>query len=296
MTIVHHPVLLREILEGLDLRAGAVVLDATVGLGGHAEAILEVIGRSGRLVAMDRDRQALTLAQGRLERFAQQLTWIHGSFGELEERLRQGGVGLLDGVLFDLGVSSLQLDDPQRGFSFAREGPLDMRMDEDGPMKAAEIVNRAAAHTLEKLLRDFGQERWAGRIARAVVRARPLSTTTQLAEVIRRAVPAGARHGRIHPATRTFQAIRIAVNQELELLPGALTQAVERLKPGGRIAVLAYHSLEDGIVKRTFREQARSARLAVRTRKPIRPSTQELARNPRSRSACLRVAERLAQP
>lgn len=296
MTIVHHPVLLREVLEGLDLRAGAVVLDATVGLGGHAEAILEVIGRSGRLVAMDRDRQALTLAQSRLERFAQQLTWIHGSFGELEERLRQGGVGLLDGVLFDLGVSSLQLEDPQRGFSFAREGPLDMRMDEDGPMKAAEIVNRAAAHTLEKLLRDFGQERWAGRIARAVVRARPLSTTTQLAEVIRRAVPAGARHGRIHPATRTFQAIRIAVNQELELLPGALTQAVGRLKPGGRIAVLAYHSLEDGIVKRTFREQARSGRLAVRTRKPIRPSTQELVRNPRSRSACLRVAERLAQP
>ena len=296
MTIVHHPVLVQEVLEGLGLKVGAVVLDATVGLGGHAEAILEGIGRSGRLVAMDRDQRALEVAQDRLRRFAGQVTWIHGSFGELEERLQQGGGGLLDGVLLDLGVSSLQLEDPQRGFSFSREGPLDMRMDEEEPVKAAEIVNRASIHELEKLLRDFGEERWAGRIARAVVRARPLSTTTQLAEVVRRAVPAGARHGRIHPATRTFQAIRIAVNRELEVLPGAIMQAVNRLRPGGRIAVLSYHSLEDGIVKRTFREQARSGRLAVRTRKPIRPSAEEVARNPRSRSARLRVAERQPVP
>lgn len=199
----------------------------------------------------------------------------------------------LDAALFDLGVSSWQLEEGRRGFSFGREGPLDMRMDMEGELTAAEIVNRASLPDLEQWIRAYSQERWAGRIARAIVRARPLQTTTALAEVIRRAVPAAARRGGIDAATRTFQALRIVVNQELELLPLGLDQAIASLKPSGRIAVLAYHSLEDRIVKLRFREQAKAGVVRIVTPKPLRPSPQEVARNPRSRSACLRVAERL---
>ena len=268
-------------------------MDATLGLGGHAEAILEAIGPTGHLVGLDRDQEALRLAQERIKRFEGRGMILHGNFGELAQILDKAGVASLDAALFDLGVSSLQLEKATRGFSFAREGPLDMRMDQDEQTTAAALVNRAPLPHLTEWIRSFGQERWAGRIARAIVRQRPFSSTTQLAQVIRRAVPGGLKHSRIDPATRTFQAIRIAVNQELDLLPMGLEQAIDRLRPGGRIAVLAYHSLEDRIVKTTFREGARTGKLRILTRKPIRPSEEEVAANPRARSACLRVAERL---
>ena len=293
LTFVHRPVLVDAVREGLALRPGLWVLDATLGLGGHAEAILGAIGPFGHLVGLDRDREALELARGRLERFGEQGMLLHGNFGELAQLLDKAEVGMLDAVLFDLGVSSMQLEKGERGFSFAREGPLDMRMDQEEWTTAADVVNKTPLPALTELIRSFGQERWAGRIARSIVRDRLFSSTAQLAETIRRAVPGKFRHGRIDPATRTFQAIRIVVNQELDLLPAGLHQAIDRLRPGGRIAVLAYHSLEDRSVKEWFREGARAGRLQVITRKPIRPSEEEVAANPRSRSACLRVAERL---
>jgi len=292
LTFVHHPVLVREVIEGLALKPGAVVLDATVGLGGHAEQILRAVGPQGRLIGIDRDREALELSQRRLSSFGEQVIAFHGCFGELGNILDQAGFGAVDAALFDLGVSSLQLEKADRGFSFAREGPLDMRMDSGGETTAADLVNRTSKREIEEIIRSHGEERWAGRIARAIVQGRPFSTTTGLAETIRRAVPPGARHGRIDPATRTFQAIRIAVNQELEELSSGLSQAIERLKPSGRVAVLAYHSLEDRIVKVCFREQARAGVLRLITRKPLRPSPEETVENPRSRSACLRIAER----
>ncbi len=293
MTHVHEPVLVEEILRGFALQPGAVVVDATVGFGGHAEALLQAIGPDGRLVGVDRDRDALEQAAKRLENYGDRVKLVHGTFGELARLLTELQVERADAVLFDLGVSSYQLDTPKRGFSFLREGPLDMRMDQTQQRTAAEIINRARVENLADFLREFGQERWAGRIARAIVRGRPFRTTTELAEAIRRAVPPAGRHqGRIDPATRTFQALRIAVNRELELLPEGLKQGVDCLKPGGRIAVLAYHSLEDRIAKVVFREQARQGRLKVLTPKPVRPSEEEVARNSRSRSAHLRMAHR----
>jgi len=291
---VHQPVLVEEVLRGLALKSGAVVLDATVGFGGHAEVVLGAIGPEGRLVGIDRDQEALLFVRNRLKRFEGQMELIHGQFGDMGRLLSERNVEMLDAALFDLGVSSFQLDAPERGFSFSREGPLDMRMDQAEPVDAAQIVNRISTEDLIELLRTYGEERWAGRIARAIVRERPFSTTTALAQTVRRAVPPGARHGRIDAATRTFQAIRIAVNQELDLLPRGLEQAIGRLKPGGRIAVLAYHSLEDRIVKNLFRTRAQAGMLELVTRKPIRPSEQETARNPRARSARLRIAQRHA--
>lgn len=269
------------------------MLDATVGLGGHAEALLAVLGPRGRLIGLDRDEEALEIARRRLQRFGGRAMLIHGDFGRLAELLEQKGVAQIDAALFDLGVSALQLETPQRGFSFLREGPLDMRMDPSQGKTAAELINRASQRELMEILRDYGQERWANRISRAIVRRRPLSTTSQLAALVRSVVP-GASHGRsrIDPATRTFQAIRIAVNRELDQLAQGLKQAVNLTRAGGRIAVLAYHSLEDRIVKVVFREAAQTGSLSIVTRKPIRPSPEEVSRNARSRSACLRIAER----
>lgn len=279
----------------LALRPGAVVLDATVGWGGHAEHILERVGPSGRLIGLDRDEQALAAARQRLERFGDRITLVHGHFGEMDRILDGLGVKTIQGALFDLGVSSLQLEEAGRGFSFAREGPLDMRMDPTEPGTAGDIVNHSPERELREILWTYGEERWAGRIARAIVRRRPLATTTQLAEAARGAVPKGARRGRIDPATRTFQAIRIAVNREVVLLPLGLSHAIRWLGPDGRIVVLSYHSLEDRIVKVTFREQAKAGVLEIVTGKPLRPSAEEVARNPRSRSARLRAARRLRQ-
>ncbi len=288
----HQPVLVEAVVKGLAIGPGATVLDATVGLGGHAESLLKAAGPSGRLIGIDRDPQALEQCQGRLKGFQEQMKLIHASFGQLAAVLEELGVRQLDAALFDLGVSSFQLETAQRGFSFLREGPLDMRMDVTQGRSAAEMVNRLSAHELTEIIRELGQERWASRIARAIVKRRPFSTTTDLAQVIRQAVPGQGRKYRIHPATRTFQAIRIAVNEELDLLPQGLHQAIEKLKSGGRIAVLAYHSLEDRIVKTVFREKAAAGALEIVTRKPIRPSPEEVQRNVRSRSAHLRIGQK----
>ncbi len=269
-----------------------MVLDATVGLGGHAQAILERIGPEGFLVGIDRDDQALEEAQQRLGAYAKQMKLLKGSFGQAAQLLAQAGRHSLEAVLFDLGVSSLQLEKADRGFSFLREGPLDMRMDLSQARTAQELVNHTSLKELTDLLRNLGEERWAGRMARAIVRARPLTTTTELAQVIRGAVAPFARRGRIDPATRSFQALRIAVNQELEELTQGLAQALELVKAGGRIAVLSYHSLEDRIVKGNFRDWAREGKVELLTRKPMTPSEAEVARNPRSRSARLRIVQR----
>ena len=291
-------------LTFLAVRPGGVYIDGTVGGGGHAEAILESSAPDGRLLGLDRDPGALEAAGERLARFGGRAVLRHGSFARLAALAE--GFAPADGVLLDLGLSSLQLADPARGFAFSREGPLDMRFDPTAPgPTAADLVNGLPVKELAALLYRYGEERQAGRIAEAIVAARPLETTRQLAEVIERAV---GRRGRIHPATRTFQALRIAVNKELEALEAALPQAVDLLRPGGRLVVISFHSLEDRIVKRFLRRESRdcicppetpvctcghTAQLRLLTRKPVRPDPEEVERNPRARSARLRAAERI---
>lgn len=305
----HEPVLLDEVLEGLRVRSDGVYLDATFGRGGHSAAILDSLGPAGRLLAIDKDPEAV--AAGR-QRFGEDARFsiAQGSFGRLREVAAEAGFERqFDGLLLDLGVSSPQLDDPQRGFSFLRDGPLDMRMDPATGQSAAEWLAMAPEHEIARVIRTLGEERFARRIARAVVAARaevPILRTGQLAHLIALAVP--TREKGQHPATRSFQAIRIAINHELDELAAALEQAIERLAPAGRLCVIAFHSLEDRIVKRYLRNQARVApafaglpqippqampRLA-RLPRPVRPSVDEVARNPRARSAVLRIAERCA--
>jgi 16S rRNA (cytosine1402-N4)-methyltransferase len=252
------------------------------------------------LVGIDRDAQALAVTRERLARFGDRAVLMKGLYGDMKALLQTLGISMVDGVLLDLGVSSPQLDDPSRGFSFQTEGPLDMRMDQSTGQTAADLVNLIGESDLADLIFQYGEERYSRRIARAIVRARerrPLRTTQDLVAVIREAVPSSYRHGRIHCATRTFQALRIAVNREIESLEPALRHAIEVLRPGGRIGVISFHSLEDRIVKHTFRAlaQAPGARLAVLTKKPLSPTEAECRSNPRARSAKLRVAERLPQ-
>jgi 16S rRNA (cytosine1402-N4)-methyltransferase len=283
----HRPVLVAEVVELL--RHADTVVDLTVGPGGHAEALLE--GGVGRVVGVDRDPQALAVAVRRLAGYGERFRPVEARFGEVLEAVGEAGVRQAGGVLYDLGVSSLQLGRSERGFSFREDGPLDMRMG-GGNVTAAEIVNTYEERDLERVIRQHGEERFASRIARAIVRARrrtPLRTTRELAAVVAAAVP--RRRGGPHPARRTFQALRIEVNRELEELAASLPRAVQLLTPGGRMAVIAYHSLEDRIVKRFLREDER---LEVLTRKPVRPSAEEARRNPRARSAKLRAAERRA--
>jgi 16S rRNA (cytosine1402-N4)-methyltransferase len=315
----HLPVMLPEVLEALAPRSGGLYLDSTVGLGGHAGAVLERLAPGGRLLGLDQDPQALEIARARLSEVAQRQQWsvpepFHlekANFTEAAAVLGRLGESSLRGALFDLGVSSLQLDRPERGFSFLREGPLDMRMDSDQPVTAAQLVNHLPEPEMARIISDYGEERWARRVAREIVRERerrPLVTTADLAAVVARAVPQTPGLT-IHPATRTFQALRIAVNRELEVLAGALEACARRLEPGGRLVVLAYHSLEDRIVKRTFARLSghcqcpprlpacgcgAAAILRPLARKPLTPGVEELARNPRARSARLRAAERTA--
>jgi 16S rRNA (cytosine1402-N4)-methyltransferase len=283
----HEPVLVEEVVE--ILRRADVVLDCTLGAGGHARALLEA--GVGLVVGVDRDPDALAEAGRRLEAYGARFRPVRGQFGDPVAAAEQGGIRRADGVLYDLGVSSIQLDRPGRGFSYRTDGPLDMRMG-GGNVTAAHIVNTYGEDDLERIIREYGEERFAGRIARAIVRARPrgpLGTTRELAAVVAAAVP--RRRGGPHPARRTFQALRIEVNRELEELAASLPRAIQLLAPGGRMAVIAYHSLEDRIVKRCFRDDDR---LATITRRPIRPSAGEARRNPRARSAKLRAAERSA--
>ncbi len=284
----HEPVMVPEVLRFLDPGPGKLVVDTTVGTGGHAEAILE---RGASLIGIDRDPLALELARERLSRYGDRCRLIQGNFRVLREILRGLGVDEVDGVLFDLGMSSFQLEDPARGFSFLKEGPLDMRMDPTQHLTAYEIVNRWPEREIARILREYGEERYARRIARAIVRARPIGTTVELAELVARCYPPG-RH-RIHPATRTFQALRIAVNDELSALREGLLAAIRSLRPGGVVVAISFHSLEDRIVKRTFRQRWIADEVEILTKKPVTPAPEEVARNPRARSAKLRAARRL---
>jgi 16S rRNA (cytosine1402-N4)-methyltransferase len=290
----HVPVLVAEVLAILQPRPGGRYLDATVGLGGHAEAILRASDPTGRLVGTDRDAEALALARARLAPFGQRVILLQGRYEELSDL--PGAEGPFDGILFDFGASSLQLDTAARGFSFAREGPLDMRMDRGAEGSAADLVRRLSERELADLIFRWGEERWSRRIARAIVETRretPIRTTATLAEVVSRAIPRAAWPRHIHPATRTFQALRIAVNDELTGLPRALEEATGRLRGGGRIAAISFHSLEDRIVKQTWRGLEAAGGVRIMTKRPITPGEAEAARNPRARSAKLRALERL---
>lgn len=295
----HVPVLVREVVATLEPRPGGAYIDCTVGGGGHAEAILEAAGPSSRLVGIDRDAAALPVARDRLRRFGDRVRLIRGDFRELPRLVSALEPEGFDGILFDLGVSSLQLDDPSRGLSFSMEGPLDMRMDrESGTPSARELLHTLPEENLTRIIREYGEDRWARQIARGIVAARrhgSLETTRDLAAVAARAIPRRFWPRRIHPATRTFQAMRIAVNQELEGLEGALDGAIRLLHAGGRIGVIAFHSLEDRVVKHLFRRLAAAEAapgVTIVTRRPMTPSPEERAQNPRARSAKLRVAER----
>jgi 16S rRNA (cytosine1402-N4)-methyltransferase len=305
----HTPVLRDEVLAGLAIRPGGRYCDGTFGRGGHTAAILGALGPSGRVVAIDRDPDAIRAGQRRFEGESR-LTLVRGSFGPLEERVRAAGIeGELDGVLLDLGVSSPQLDEARRGFSFMQDGPLDMRMDNEAGQSAAQWLAKAGEREIAAVLGELGEERFARRIARAVVAARavePILGTGQLADIVAAAVP--TREPGKHPATRTFQAIRIHVNRELEQLEQALPQAVRLLAPGGRLCVISFHSLEDRIVKRFIRREEQGdpvyaglpnvpAHARPRLRRvggKVVASEAEVAANPRARSAVLRIAEKVA--
>ena len=308
----HLPVMRERVVELIvpALEApGSVIVDATLGLGGHAEAIL-ASAPSARLVGIDRDPQALALARERLTPFADRLTLVHAVYDELPEVLDDLGLTEVQALLFDLGVSSLQLDEPERGFAYAHDAPLDMRMDQTSGMTAAEVLNTYAAADLERILRQFGEERFARRIARAVVRRRerrPFERSGDLVELLRDVVPAGSQRSGGHPAKRTFQALRIEVNTELSAWQDACPAAIDALAVGGRMAVLSYHSLEDRITKQNFATGARSsappgmpvelpehaAYLRLLTRGGEQASDRERAANPRSASARLRAVERI---
>lgn len=310
----HQPVLYKEIIHALQPKAGGRYVDGTLGAGGHARGILEACAPDGQLLGLDVDPQALAIARKTLAPYEGRIHLAQASYTTLAAQLQRLGWDQVDGILLDLGASSMQFDTPERGFSFQHDAPLDMRFDPRTPQTAADIVNRYSERELADLLYEYGEERDARKIARAIVRARPLHTTRELAAVIEAASPRpfgrlrAARGDRIHPATRTFQALRIAVNDELASVKAALSQAAAGLRSGGRIAVISFHSLEDRIVKEFFREQSRDlvnppyeriyaeerkATLKEITRKPITPSEEEIRNNPRARSAKLRIAEKL---
>ena len=296
----HAPVFIDEITAWLIRDRAKTFVDGTVGYGGHSERLLERAGDDAVLVGIDRDEEALSYSRARLARFGNRAILLKGDFVDVKQLLRNVDIPWVDGALFDLGVSSPQLDDANRGFSFQEDGPLDMRMDQSTGTTAGRLVNELPESELADLIFQYGEERFSRRIARAVVRARErkaLASTQELTAVIKDSVPAAYRHGRIHCATRTFQALRIAVNRELDVLEPAIRDAVDMLQPGGRIAVISFHSLEDRIVKHTFRalSERPHQKVVVLTKKPQVPSEAECQANPRARSAKLRVAERLSK-
>ena len=288
--MAHIPVLPDEVIQWLRIDPAGVYVDATVGGGGHARAILERL-TTGRLIAIDRDQEAIERAGERLQAFADRVSFYRAGYSALSEILEQAGVGGVAGVLADLGMSRDQVEAAGRGFGFLRDGPLDMRMDPDLPLTAAQIVNHYGEKPLADLIYQFGEERRSQKIARAIVRARPLAGTKHLADVIVRAAPRTPRD-RIHPATLTFQALRIAVNDELGELEGLLAVAPPLLNPGGRLVIISFHSLEDRLVKRAFRDWAKRGVLEILTKHVVRPGDEETRSNPASRSAKLRAAER----
>jgi 16S rRNA (cytosine1402-N4)-methyltransferase len=294
---LHVPVLGQEVVHWLISDRSTTILDCTVGYGGHAEMLLAFSPAKTKVIGLDQDSQAIDFCRQRLKRFGDRIVLRQGNYRGLKAHLAETGITTVDGVLFDFGVSSPQLDDPSRGFSFQREGPLDMRMDQTIGKTAADLINRSPEHELADIIFQYGEERYARRIARAILQERqrrPVETTGALVSIIVRSVPASYRHGRIHYATRTFQALRIAVNHELDFLESSLRDATDVLASGGRICAISFHSLEDRIVKHTFRSlsQGPEATLSLLTKKPVLPSQAECEANPRSRSAKLRVAER----
>ena len=296
----HEPVLVDEILFWLQCKPGGVYVDCTLGYAGLATRILDRTAPDGILVGIDRDAAALAESRARLHDVMARVRLKHGNFSELKAMVAETGLLRVDGVIFDLGVSSPQLDRPERGFSFREDGPLDMRMDQREGRTAADLIRDLPETELADVIYQLGEERYSRRIARAIVQARvqgAIETTRELAAVVERAVPASYRHGRIHCATRTFQALRIAVNRELDVLEPALRDAVDILSPGGRVCAVSFHSLEDRIVKHTFRALANGPEASVRvlTKKPVIASEVERDHNPRSRSAKLRVVERLSK-
>ena len=285
----------REVINYLNLKPGDIVVDATVGTGGHSVLILEHITPGGRLIGIDKDIESINVCREQLKRFGGSYELVYSDFRDIDQVLKEMNINKVDAILFDLGISSFQLQDTRRGFSFQSEGPLDMRMDKAGFISAYDLVNNLNQEEISILLRTLGQERWHNRIARYLVKEReksPIATTAQLADLVVKAVPYNYRYHRIHPATRTFQALRIAVNRELEALDEALNKAIELLDLNGRICAISFHSLEDRIVKLKFRKFAAQSKLKLITKKPQRPLVDEVKENPSSRSAKLRVAER----
>ena len=309
---MHQAVLLDKVITFLQPGPGGIYIDGTVGAGGHATAILKASEPDGQLFGLDQDQQALEIAQRNLAEFGDRVHLLHANFDQLSQLASHDQLPSADGILLDLGVSSMQLDQPERGFSFQVDGPLDMRMDITGGDTAADLVNRLGETELADLIYQYGEERYSRRIARAIIKARPIQRTGQLAEIVQKAVPFSGGKGKsrrqtkIHPATRTFQALRIAVNDELGALERTLPQAIELLKPSGRLAVISFHSLEDRIVKQYFRREAQDcicppdqpvctcrhkATIRIITKRPTMPSLAEVNANPRARSAKLRVVE-----
>ncbi|MFQ5454651.1 MAG: 16S rRNA (cytosine(1402)-N(4))-methyltransferase RsmH [Nitrospirota bacterium] len=311
MTIRHIPVLLDKVVEFLRCKEGGIYVDCTIGGGGHAEAVLKIISPDGILIGIDRDREALERAAFRLRKYKKRVILRHGNFFEMQRILGEEGIYRVDGILIDLGMSSFQIDESERGFSFQRDGPLDMRMDRDSDERASDIVNKESEERLAIIIKEYGEERWAKRIARKIIIERavkPIETTLRLADIVTYSIPGSYRYRRIHPATRTFQALRIAVNRELEFLGGAVKMASTLLNISGRISILSYHSLEDRCVKETFRRLAKGcicppelyqcvcngkATLSIVTKRPVVPDMEEITCNQRARSAKLRVAERI---
>jgi 16S rRNA (cytosine1402-N4)-methyltransferase len=292
----HVPVLLDEVLEYLNVRPGGVIVDATLGLAGHSAAIARRLGGKGKLICFDRDPEAMAAAKIRLEEVQAELgdempkvVYVAKAFSEAASQIKPGS---LDGLLADFGVSSLQLDEAHRGFSFRSEGPLDMRMDTRSGETAEQVVNQEDENELADLIYEFGEDRRSRRIARAIVRARPITTTAELARIVSAAAPS-MKGDKIHPATRTFQALRIRVNNELGEIESLLKSAPSLLKPGGRLVLISFHSLEDRLVKDAFREASRNKVFEVLTKKPVVAAEQEQLRNPRSRSAKLRAAQKV---
>jgi S-adenosyl-methyltransferase MraW len=313
VTFEHKPVLLNECIEYLNIRADGIYVDATVGGAGHSSEILKRLGPEGLLIGIDQDAEAIEAAGQRLGKVETEGRYVlyHTNFENIRGILEKQKINSVDGVLMDLGVSSHQLDEGERGFSYQHDAPLDMRMDKSTERDAAWVVNNLSREELTRIIREYGEEKWAPRIAEFIVKYREIqkiSTTGQLAEIVKAAIPAAARRTGPHPARRTFQAIRIAVNRELEVLEKALNETINLLNPGGRLAVITFHSLEDRIVKQTFRDRAqgcicppdfpecvcgRKPEIRIITRKPVTASQSELEENPRARSAKLRVAEKI---
>lgn len=307
----HQPVLLAEALHYLNLQSGSIAIDATIGGGGHAKSIAETIGQEGILLGLDVDDEALNAAARALAPFGQQIRLFKDSYRNLDKVMMEASLGVVDALLFDLGVASFHLDNPARGFSYQLDGPLDMRFDRTAKLTAADVVNTYSQPELTRVLKKYGEEKWASRIASFIVERRqrkPIARTLELVEVVKEAIPARARRRGPHPARRTFQALRIEVNDELEGLKEAIRAAVSWLKPAGRLVVISYHSLEDRLVKQEFQRLAqgcicppqlpeclcgRLPVIKVLTKKPVIPRQKEVEENPRARSAKLRAAEKL---